>query len=121
MAQDLHIPEILLLPSSVDLHDNPLLLQGKIIIQDKASCFPAFVLNPEPNSQVIDACAAPGNKTSHLSAIMKNTGKIFAFDKDQKRLNTLIKLSTRAGCQSAFLKMINAVRYSTYMCRFPSS
>jgi len=52
---------------------------------------------------VIDACAAPGNKTSHLSAIMKNTGKIWAFDLDKKRLKLLEKLTQKAGCKSTFI------------------
>ncbi|TPX69035.1 hypothetical protein SpCBS45565_g02687 [Spizellomyces sp. 'palustris'] len=96
--QDKHIPELVMLPSNVDLHDNPLLLDGSIIIQDKASCFPAYILNPARDSTVIDACAAPGNKTSHLSAIMGNTGKIFAFDMDKRRLGTLKKMTGRARC-----------------------
>ncbi|KAJ3160843.1 putative 28S rRNA (cytosine-C(5))-methyltransferase [Geranomyces michiganensis] len=98
--RDQHIPEMLLLPSNVDLHANPLLLNGSIIIQDKASCFPAYVLNAPRNSVCIDACAAPGNKTSHLSAVMGNTGRIFAFDMDKRRLTILRKMTKRAGCKN---------------------
>lgn len=51
---------------------------GKIILQDKASCFPAIALSPpdEEDVQVIDATAAPGNKTTLLSALMKGKGKV---------------------------------------------
>ncbi|KAJ3275353.1 putative 28S rRNA (cytosine-C(5))-methyltransferase [Terramyces sp. JEL0728] len=98
MCKDKHLPELLILPPSADLHDDELLLNGKVVLQDKASCFPAFILSPPVNSVVIDGCAAPGNKTSHLSAIMKNTGKITAFDMDRKRLDTLERLTGRAGC-----------------------
>uniref|UniRef100_A0A8C3EYY8 28S rRNA (cytosine-C(5))-methyltransferase n=1 Tax=Corvus moneduloides TaxID=1196302 RepID=A0A8C3EYY8_CORMO len=101
---DLHLPELLVFPAQTDLHDNLLYTSGHIILQDKASCLPAFLLGPAAGSHVIDACAAPGNKTSHLAAILKNKGQIFAFDVDPKRVATMNTLLTRAGvtgCQLA--------------------
>lgn len=56
MCKDDHLPELLILPPSADLHDDELLLDGKIVLQDKASCFPAFILSPPVNSVVIDGC-----------------------------------------------------------------
>ncbi|XP_059721606.1 28S rRNA (cytosine-C(5))-methyltransferase isoform X2 [Haemorhous mexicanus] len=94
---DPHLPELLVFPSQTDLHDNLLYTTGQIILQDKASCLPAFLLGPVAGSHVIDACAAPGNKTSHLAAILKNKGQIFAFDVDAKRMATMNTLLTRAG------------------------
>ncbi|NXM70352.1 NSUN5 methyltransferase, partial [Serilophus lunatus] len=94
---DLHLPELLVFPPQTDLHDNLLYTSGHIILQDKASCLPAFLLSPAAGSHVIDACAAPGNKTSHLAAILKNKGQIFAFDVDPKRVATMNTLLTRAG------------------------
>ncbi|NWW73875.1 NSUN5 methyltransferase, partial [Climacteris rufus] len=101
---DLHLPELLVFPSQTDLHDNLLYTSGHIILQDKASCLPAFLLSPAAGCHVIDACAAPGNKTSHLAAILQNKGQIFAFDVDPKRVATMNTLLTRAGvtgCQLA--------------------
>ncbi|XP_074778662.1 28S rRNA (cytosine-C(5))-methyltransferase isoform X2 [Athene noctua] len=94
---DLHLPELLVFPPQTDLHDNLLYTSGHIILQDKASCLPAFLLAPTAGSHVIDACAAPGNKTSHLAAILKNKGQIFAFDVDTKRLATMNTMLMRAG------------------------
>ncbi|RUP22828.1 NOL1/NOP2/Sun domain family, member 5 [Jimgerdemannia flammicorona] len=121
IRKDHHLPDLLVFPPNTDLHDHPLYLSGDIILQvnrpstpfpfsthhliltsvsamqDKASCFPAHVCRPLPHAHVIDACAAPGNKTSHLSALMRNTGKIWAFDLDRRRLELLKRLTGRAG------------------------
>ncbi|AWP09434.1 putative methyltransferase NSUN5 [Scophthalmus maximus] len=100
-ARDQHLPEVLVFSPKTDFHDHFLYKAGHIILQDKASCLPAYLLNPPPGRHIIDACAAPGNKTSHLAAIMKNKGKLFAFDLDAKRLATMSTLLLRAGvtCQ----------------------
>ncbi|XP_068759365.1 28S rRNA (cytosine-C(5))-methyltransferase-like isoform X1 [Montipora capricornis] len=89
--------DVLVFPSGTDLHDHPLYVNGEILLQDKASCIPAHVLLPPPGSHVIDACAAPGNKSSHVASIMSNKGKIFRFDTDKKRLSVMEKLMKTAG------------------------
>jgi 16S rRNA C967 or C1407 C5-methylase (RsmB/RsmF family) len=61
---------------------------------------PAQALNPKPSWTVIDACAAPGNKTIHLVALMRNKGKVIACDADGQRMKTLRKTIEKAGAKS---------------------
>lgn len=63
---------------------------GMFIVQDLSAMLPALVLTPEKESTVLDMCAAPGGKTTQLSAIMQNGGHITACDIHEKR-TALIK------------------------------
>ena len=58
---------VLLFPPRTDLHDHPAVLSGQLILQSRASCLPAAALAPGEGWTVVDACAAPGNKTTHLA------------------------------------------------------
>ncbi|WLD95105.1 16S rRNA (cytosine(967)-C(5))-methyltransferase RsmB [Alkalihalobacillus sp. AL-G] len=53
---------------------------GKMTIQDESSMLVGLAVNPQPGERVLDACAAPGGKTTHLSERMENKGKITAID-----------------------------------------
>ncbi|XP_052274457.1 28S rRNA (cytosine-C(5))-methyltransferase-like [Dreissena polymorpha] len=110
VIEDPHISNVLVFPSGTDLHTHPLYLNGSIILQDKASCFPAHVLSPHPGSMVIDCCAAPGNKTTHLAAILNNKGKVLAFDKDPKRLDILKKMVGKAGATCVIPRCLDFLR-----------
>jgi len=102
---DAHIPNLLAFPVSMTqmLTSHHLYTTGALILQDKASCFPAHILNPPPGAHVIDACAAPGNKTTHLAAIMSGgcgihgKGRITAFERDPRRSEILSKMVNQAG------------------------
>ena len=118
-CKDKHIADLLLFPFETSFHEDPNYICGKLILQDKASCFPAVILDPPcgEDAVVIDATAAPGNKTSHLSALMHNTGKVlmdartndavlltcsklYAFERNKKRYTTLKHMLDTAGCRN---------------------
>lgn len=103
---DPHVPNLLAVTQGIDLTKTEAYAAGKIILQDKASCFPAYLLNPGPeDGDAIDACAAPGNKTTHLAAILHSHQPdfksepqiIYAFEKDSRRARTLEKMVQVAG------------------------
>ena len=85
------IPNLLVFSREATKLLSPILETGYLIFQDKASCLPASVLAPAQSSVVIDACAAPGNKTSFLASLLCNRGRIYAFDINQRRLSEMKK------------------------------
>ncbi|XP_021353541.1 probable 28S rRNA (cytosine-C(5))-methyltransferase isoform X2 [Mizuhopecten yessoensis] len=95
--QDPHLHDVLVFPPRTDFHENELLTSGKIVLQDRASCFPAHILSPPEGATIFDCCAAPGNKTSHVASLINNKGTVFALDKDGRRMATLQRLMRNVG------------------------
>ncbi|XP_057960112.1 25S rRNA (cytosine-C(5))-methyltransferase NSUN5 isoform X2 [Malania oleifera] len=96
VQKDDMVPDLLILPPGIDLHDHPLVINGSIFMQGKASSMVAVALGPKPGWEVLDACAAPGNKTAHLAALMEGKGKIIACELNKervKRLDDTVQLS----------------------------
>ncbi|MFJ7696428.1 16S rRNA (cytosine(967)-C(5))-methyltransferase RsmB [Lysinibacillus fusiformis] len=71
--------------------------EGHITIQDESSMIPANVLHPSPGMRVLDMCAAPGGKTTHLAEIMKNEGSILATDLHPHKLDLIDHNTERLG------------------------
>ncbi|KAL7798439.1 S-adenosyl-L-methionine-dependent methyltransferase [Trichoderma ceciliae] len=103
---DPHVPNLLAISPGMDFAKVEAYTSGGIILQDKASCFPAYLLDPRSeDGDVIDACSAPGNKTTHLAAILHEhrpefedaPQTIYAFEKDSRRAQTLEKMVRIAG------------------------
>ncbi|KAJ8683074.1 hypothetical protein QAD02_018866 [Eretmocerus hayati] len=94
--KDYHVPDLLVFPCGTSFYKHPGCLRGKFLLQDKGSCLSSFLLNPKPNSAVVDMCAAPGLKLNHLANIMGDTGVIYATDHHFDRwtnLEELLKLT----------------------------
>src|SRR5207244_1691153 len=81
------IPDV---PNFVELPaPNDALSQGDCYVQDPSTAIACELLQPEPGEKVLDACAAPGGKTSYLAELMQNRGSIIACDRDPERLRLL--------------------------------
>ena len=72
-----------------DIRDSALVANGQVFIQNAASWLPVFALDPQPGEQILDVCAAPGGKTSHIAALTDNQGRIWANDNSRARLAKL--------------------------------
>jgi len=72
--------------------------EGWFQFQDQASMLIAHLLGVESGEKVLDACAAPGGKTTHLAALMENRGSIQALDKYPQRVAMIDQGAQRLGC-----------------------
>jgi len=83
---------------------------GKIYVQEPASLIPSLALNPAENDFVLDMCAAPGSKTTHMAQIMNNKGCIVANDVSYKRLKALGFNVELTGALNIVLTEMDATR-----------
>ena len=70
---------------------------GHIYLQNAASFIPPIVLNPKPNERILDMCAAPGGKASHIAALSKNRAELWVNDNSRPRLNRMLANLHRLG------------------------
>ena len=89
--------------SSVPIGATPEYLAGHYMIQAAASFLPVMALTPEPSERILDMCSAPGGKTSHIAALMKNTGCLFANDISKDRLRGLTANIHRMGIRNTIV------------------
>ena len=90
------------------LMNHNLFKEGKITIQDVASQMVSEVLDPKEGSLVIDLCSAPGSKTSHIAALMNNSGRIYACDIHQHKMKLMKSNFKRLGVENVILELIDA-------------
>lgn len=89
--------------SQVPIGATPEYLAGHYILQAASSFLPVMALDPQENERVLDMAAAPGGKTTYISALMKNTGCVFANDANKARTKSLIANIQRLGCKNTIV------------------
>jgi 16S rRNA (cytosine967-C5)-methyltransferase len=92
-------PQSLYLPDPPPITQLPGYAEGEFTVQDHSAMLVASALEPKPGWHILDLCAAPGGKTTHLAELMHDQGRIIACDIDQCRLETLHRLTQRLRLQ----------------------
>ncbi|WP_341527925.1 16S rRNA (cytosine(967)-C(5))-methyltransferase [Nostoc sp. UHCC 0302] len=96
-----HLPQALrLIGSTGPIQNLPGFNEGWWTIQDSSAQLVSHLLDPQPGEVIIDACAAPGGKTTHIAELMQDKGKILACDRTPSRLRKLQQNSQRLNLHS---------------------
>jgi len=90
-------PQGIRLDGKPALQKHPLFLDGSFEVQDEGSQLLGLLVQPKRGELVVDFCAGAGGKTLQLGAMMRSTGRLYAFDVSEKRLAKLKPRMARAG------------------------
>jgi 16S rRNA (cytosine967-C5)-methyltransferase len=93
------IPEALVLEGQWDMHGSPLWRSGALLAQSRAAMLPARLLAPRAGERVLDLCAAPGGKSTHLAALMGGRGEVVAVERNRRRAAELQRTVERLRAQ----------------------
>lgn len=97
LSDDPDAPDAVLVDGPFDAHGHPLFAAGHYMPQSRSSQRIARLADPQPGERVLDLCAAPGNKSSHLAALMADRGEIVSVEHHAGRARQLRENLTRMG------------------------
>ncbi|XP_061189588.1 uncharacterized protein LOC133197525 [Saccostrea echinata] len=104
--------------SQVPLGATPEYLAGHYIIQGGSSYLPVMALAPQENERVLDMSSAPGGKTTHIAALMKNTGVVFANDANKDRAKAIVGNVHRMGITNTVICHYDGRKFPSVMHGF---
>jgi 16S rRNA (cytosine967-C5)-methyltransferase len=107
---DPQIPEALVVEGPVDLRRLPQWHAGALLAQSRAAMLPGRALAPRSGERVLDLCAAPGGKSTHLAALMENDGEIVAVERNPRRAADLKRTVERLRASCVRVVLADAAR-----------
>ena len=85
------------------------------IVQDEAAQRAVLELEPQENEVILDACSSPGGKTSYISALMRNTGRVDAWDIHEHRVQIVKNLCKKLGITNVIASVADSTEYHTLL------
>ncbi|GAE29195.1 hypothetical protein JCM9152_540 [Halalkalibacter hemicellulosilyticusJCM 9152] len=88
---------------------------GLITVQDESSMLVARALDVKEGMEVIDACAAPGGKTTHIAERMNNVGRLYSFDLHEHKISLIREQTARLGLTNVKAVAFDARKIDEYV------
>ncbi len=107
---DPNLSEALVLEGPFDAHDSPAWGAGGFLAQSRAAMGVSRVLDPQPGERVLDLCAAPGGKSTHLAALMGGRGEVVAVERNPRRAGMLTRTAQRLGAGNVRVEVADAAK-----------
>jgi len=96
------------MPNRMNIGRHVLFTEGKIEVQDEGSQLLSYLVAPKRGMMVADFCAGAGGKSLAIGALMRNTGRLYAFDVSEKRLHNLGQRLKRSGLSNMHAQVISS-------------
>ena len=110
-------PEAIAINGGKGIENNELFKEGLITVQDESAMLVAPLLDLNEGEKVLDLCAAPGGKTTHIAELLANTGEVLAFDLHENKLSLIEENAKRLGLNNIICKAMDARKLnSEYIC-----
>jgi 16S rRNA (cytosine967-C5)-methyltransferase len=87
--------------------------RGHFTIQDESAALPTLLLDPRRGDRVLDMCAAPGGKTTHIAELMQNAGQVIALDRYDAKVRLIRGACERLGLRNVRIEVGDALSYTT--------
>jgi 16S rRNA (cytosine967-C5)-methyltransferase len=108
--RDPAIPEAVVLEEPFDEHGSDLWRDGAFLAQSRAAMLVARTLEPAPGERVLDLCAAPGGKSTHIAALMQGRGEVLAVERNPRRAGGLTRTAQRLRAANVRVELSDAAR-----------
>ena len=109
--EEMNTQDFLILSKVKNIENLQEFKDGFFTIQDLSAGQTAKILDPRPGERVLDACSAPGGKTTYLAELMENKGKIKAWDIHEHRTKLVEQNANRLGINIIETQVKDATQY----------
>ncbi len=98
--------------SGLDIGESKEYMEGLFSVQDEAAMMSSFLLGAKQGDVVLDMCAAPGGKTTHIAELMSNKGRVIAFDIHEHKIKLIEENKKRLGLDIIEAKLMDATLFN---------